>query len=290
MASSDRPDWPRAVPTLLGVSSIGLLIVLMLPARAGAGPQDANAAPAAIPASQDANAQEHPYNGDDATRPLNLLQLRYTYKTAPGTIRSVTTHTVTLRADRRIDLSPDWQLAFRTDLPTLAANPITSDNPEGHFRYGMGDAEFQAALIHDFNDRWAAGFGAKLIAPTGTDDLASRKWQVMPGASFRVMLPEIGPDSYFVPLVRYDLSVAGDRSAKDISNLQIAPTLNLDSQSLVLHVLSESRHSREFWRSCCGADRAPVSSVRCDGGSSAQKWLGRIARRQRTNYQGLPSL
>jgi hypothetical protein len=51
---------------------------------------------------------------------------------------------------------------------------------------------------------------------------------VMPGASFRVMLPEIGPDSYFVPLVRYDLNVAGDRSAKDISNLQIAPTLNLD--------------------------------------------------------------
>ena len=96
------------------------------------------------PASQDDNAQEHPYNGDDATRPLNLIQLRYTYKTAPGTTRSVITHTVTLRADRRIDLSPDWQLAFRTDLPALATNPITSDNPEGHFRYGMGDAEFQS--------------------------------------------------------------------------------------------------------------------------------------------------
>jgi hypothetical protein len=92
----------------------------------------------------------------------------------------------------------------------------------------MGDAEFQAALIHDFNERWAAGFGAKLIAPTGTDDLASGKWQVMPGASFRVMLPEIGPDSYFVPLVRYDLSVAGDPSRSEISNLQFAPTLNLD--------------------------------------------------------------
>jgi hypothetical protein len=92
----------------------------------------------------------------------------------------------------------------------------------------MGDAEFQAALIHDFNKRWAAGFGAKLIAPTGTDDLASGKWQVMPGASFRVMLPKIGPDSYFVPLVRYDLSFAGDPSRNDISNLQFAPTLNLD--------------------------------------------------------------
>jgi hypothetical protein len=36
------------------------------------------------------------------------------------------------------------------------------------------------------------------------------------------------PNSYFVPLVRYDLSVAGDPSAKNLSNLQIAPTLNLD--------------------------------------------------------------
>jgi hypothetical protein len=200
------------------------MIVLFVPHPACAISQNGNAPPPTSPSSQD----EHPYNGDDATRPLNLLQLRYTYKTSPGATRSVATHTITLRADRRIDLSPDWQFAFRTDLPTLATNPITSDDPEGHFRYGMGDAEFQAALIHDFNERWAAGFGAKLIAPTGTDDLASGKWQVMPGASFRVMLPEIGPDSYFVPLVRYDLSFAGDASRNQISNLQVAPTLNLD--------------------------------------------------------------
>jgi hypothetical protein len=173
---------PFHTPKLLAVTFITLVIVLMLPQIARA--QNANADPPT--ASLDVNAQEHPYNGDDATRPLNLIQLRYTYKTAPGTTRSVITHTVTLRADRRIDLTPDWQLAFRTDLPALVTNPITSDNPEGHFLYGMGDAEFQAALIHDFNDRWAAGFGAKLIAPTGTDSLASRKWQVMPGASFRL--------------------------------------------------------------------------------------------------------
>jgi hypothetical protein len=202
--------------------------VLMVPQLAWTASQNANVTPPTSPASNDANAQEHPYNGDDATRPLNLLQLRYTYKPAPGATRTVTAHTITLRADRRIDLAPDWQFAFRTDLPTLVTNPITFDNPEGHFRYGMGDAEFQAALIHDFNKRWAAGFGAKLIAPTGTDDLASGKWQVMPGASFRVMLPKIGPDSYFVPLVRYDLSFAGDPSRNDISNLQFAPTLNLD--------------------------------------------------------------
>src|SRR4029453_14490149 len=84
----------------------------MLPQFAWGASQNANAPPPTSPASQDANAQEHPYNGDDATRPLNLLQLRYTYKTAPGTTRSVSTHTVTLRADRRIDLSANWQLDF----------------------------------------------------------------------------------------------------------------------------------------------------------------------------------
>ena len=152
-----RQTDPFHTPKILVETFISLMIVLILS-------QHAHAAPPTSPASQAANEQEHPYNGDDAT-PLNLLQLRYTYKTAPGTIRSVTTHTVTLRADRRIDLTPDWQLAFRTDLPALVTNPITSDNPDGHFRYGMGDAEFQAALIYDFNKRWAAGFGAKLIAP-----------------------------------------------------------------------------------------------------------------------------
>ena len=126
--------------------AIGLTCGLMLPQIARA--QNANADPPT--ASQDDNAQEHPYNGDDATRPLNLIQLRYTYKTAPGTTRSVITHTVTLRADRRIDLSPDWQLAFRTDLPALATNPITSENPEGQFRYGMGDAEAISRSAHRF--------------------------------------------------------------------------------------------------------------------------------------------
>src|SRR5262245_33706769 len=162
MGSIHSQYGPFRTPKLFVGTLISLMIVLMLPQLAYA--QNANASPPT--ASQDENAQEHPYNGDDATRPLNLIQLRYTYKTAPGTTRSVTTHTVTLRADRRIDLTPDWQLAFRTDLPALATNPITLDNPDGHFRYGMGDAEFQAAIIHDFNKRWAAGVGAKLIART----------------------------------------------------------------------------------------------------------------------------
>src|SRR6185437_1393751 len=88
MGSFHTQSGPFHTLKLLG-TFISLMIVLMLPQLACA--QNANATPPT--ASQDDNAQEHPYNGHDATRPLNLLQLRYTYKTAPGTTRSLATHT-----------------------------------------------------------------------------------------------------------------------------------------------------------------------------------------------------
>jgi hypothetical protein len=180
------------------------------------------------PASQNTNTQEQAkYNGQDFTRPQNLLQLRYEYTTAPGTTRQVTTDTVTLRADKKIDLTSQWQIAFRSDLPMRAKDPITSDNPDGDFLYGLGDADVQAALIYTFNERWAAGFGNRVIAPTGTNGVGSGKWQMLPIAGFREKFPEIGPDTYFTFLVRYDVSVAGDPSKKNISNLQFAPTFNL---------------------------------------------------------------
>ena len=91
----------------------------------------------------------------------------------------------------------------------------------------MGDADFQAALVHEFNARWTAGFGTRLIAPTGGDTLGSGKWQIMPGAAVRYALLEVSPGSYFEPFVRYEVSFAGDPSKKNISNLQFAPTLNL---------------------------------------------------------------
>jgi hypothetical protein len=177
-----------------------------------AAPQDATAAPSTGAASQDTYAQDQAEYSQDLTTPQNLLQFRYRYSTAPGTTRQVTTDSATIRADKKIDLTPQWQLALRTDLPMRAKDPITSDNPDGHFLYGLGDADVQAALIYTFSARWAAGFGDRLIAPTGPDSLGSGKWQMMPIAGVREKLPEIGPDAYFTFLVRYDVSVAGDPS------------------------------------------------------------------------------
>jgi hypothetical protein len=168
------------------VGSWLLGVLALLPMTAGA----QNATAPAVVATQQPSAQAE-NTGQDFLRPLNMFQLRYEYETAPGsgsekgTMSTVTSDIVTLRADHRIDLLPQWAVGLRTDLPFLAKNPISSDNPSGNYLYGVGDADFQAALVHEFNARWTAGFGARLTSPTGGDTLGSGKWQIMPGAAVR---------------------------------------------------------------------------------------------------------
>jgi len=165
--------------------------------------------------------------------PPNLCQILYGYRTSPGngsepnTTREVTTQTLNLRYDHAFDMPSGWILLTRSDLPMLARNPITDSNPNGDYVGGVGDIDAQAALIHDINQRWAFGFGMRVIAPTGNDVLGSGKWQVMPIVGARLALPEISTSSYFEPLLRYDVSIAGDPTRKNISNLQFAPTLTI---------------------------------------------------------------
>jgi hypothetical protein len=190
---------------------------------------------ATVAASQEASPQGQSANdGNDFFRPpSNLFQMMDQYKTAPGSgstpgsTREVTTETLNLRMDHALDLAPQWILALRTDLPLLAKNPISSSNPDGEYLRGVGDADLQAAIIHNLSQRWAIGFGARLIAPTGGDTLGSGKWQIMPVAGVRYELWEINSSSYFEPVFRYDVSFAGDPTKRNISNLQFAPTFNL---------------------------------------------------------------
>jgi hypothetical protein len=170
--------------------------------------------------------------GADFTRPLNLFQLRYEYRSAPGsgaepgTTTEVITDTGALRLDHRIDLSSQWAVGLRTDLPFAAKNPINSYNLSGEYVYGLGDADFQAALIYVLDARWRMGAGVRVSAPTGDDVLGSGKWRIMPVVGAHYELPELSPGSY-EPLVRYDQSFAGNPQRPGVSNLQFAPTLNI---------------------------------------------------------------
>jgi hypothetical protein len=188
-----------------------------------------------VAAAQGASSRDQePNTGDDFFRPpANLFQLLQAYRTAPGSgstpgsIRSVTTDTLNFRYDHSMLLAPTWILALRSDLPLLAKNPISSDNPNGDYLYGAGDADAQAALIHNLSQRLAVGFGARLIAPTGGDTIGSGKWQIMPIVGARYALWEINSSSYFEPILRYDASFAGDPTKKNISNLQFGPAFNV---------------------------------------------------------------
>jgi hypothetical protein len=121
---------------------------------------------------------QRPAPEGDVLAPKSLFQLYSAVRTAPGSglddaIRTVTTDTFKLRADTRIDLTTEWQLSLRGDLPFVAKDPLNSSNPSGDYLYGVADADLQAALIHDIDARWKAGFGARLIMPTGDDNLGS---------------------------------------------------------------------------------------------------------------------
>ena len=188
-----------------------------------------------VAAAQGAPSQDQNANtGNDLFRPpANLFQMMYDYKAAPGSgslpgsTRDVTTEALNLRMDHSLDLAPMWILALRADLPLLGKNPPSASNPDGDYLSGIGDADVQALIIHNLDQRWTVGFGARLITPTGDESLGSGKWQIMPGAGFRYALWEINSSSYFEPVVRYDVSFAGDPTRRNISNLQFAPTFNL---------------------------------------------------------------
>jgi hypothetical protein len=159
--------------------------------------------------------------------PSNMFQLLHEYRTTPGSNQDVTTETFNLRYDHTFYLTPAWMVVTRSDLPLLAKDATSSSNPNGNYLYGIGDADIQAAIIHNLDARWAVGFGMRLIAPTGAEPLGSGKWQAMPIVGFRMALPEISSGSYFEPIFRYDISFAGDPTAKNISNLQFGPALNI---------------------------------------------------------------
>ena len=187
-----------------------------------------------VAASQDAASRDQGNAGEDFFRPpANMFQLLEQYKTTPGSgptkgsTANVTTETLNLRYDHAVGLAPMWILALRSDLPLLAKNPFSSSNPDGDYLRGVGDADVQAAIIRNLSQRWAVGFGARLIAPTGGDTFGSGKWQIMPIVGVRYALWDINSSSYFEPVVRYDASFAGDPTKKNISNLQFAPAVNI---------------------------------------------------------------
>lgn len=169
--------------------------------------------------------QDPDYNGEDFTRPQSSFETRYIYQTSSGATSQTDRGSWLLRANWKADLDGGWRLGLLAQVPVV--DKTTVDPPGSDRESGIGDTTLQAALSHAIDRHWAFGFGARLVAPTAEDSLGSGKWQIMPGFGVRYSFLEIGPDTYFVPVVRYAISFAGDPSRRNISEPQIAPTFNV---------------------------------------------------------------
>jgi hypothetical protein len=213
----DRP------PILLVAVTVTVTVILLTPNAANADPQGA---------ARDAGVQQNDaaygsdYNGEDFTRPESKFESRFEGVTS-GTTTRTDREQLLLRLDGAINLAADWKFGWLASMPVVnrdstSLNPATSTHD-----FGIGDAAFQGALSRPINDRWGYGFGARLVSPTGQDSLGSGKWQIMPGFGIRYSFLEDGTDTYFVPKIRYAISFAGDPSRRNISEPQIAPTLNI---------------------------------------------------------------
>jgi hypothetical protein len=108
----------RTGPSMRRLLASGILAGLAALRPAGAAAQQINAP------------DQTPNTGEDFFKPpRDLFQLLYGYQTAPGSgatagsTATVTTDTVNLRLDHRVDLSQQSVIALRADLPILAKKP-----------------------------------------------------------------------------------------------------------------------------------------------------------------------
>ena len=169
---------------------------------------------------------EEENNGQDPTKPLTRVDLRYQYQNLPPS-RDDNAHIITLRADKPFVLAPGWTLAARLDVPLFITEVVSRDNPRGVYQFGPGDLLVQGLLINALTADFAWAAGAQVIFPTAREDeMGGGKYRLVPTLGARYNVPAISKGSWAALLVRYDFDMAGSDSRAHVSELQLAPLVN----------------------------------------------------------------
>ncbi len=159
-----------------------------------------------------------PVSGKDITRPLERIDLRTEFAREEG--ESV--RTITLRHDRPVELDKGWRLNLRLDLPFKR---VEEDDAAAS---GLGDILVRAIAVREVDDRRAFGLGLQLRLPTAAEEALGRdQWQFLPTAGYRWSLPQMGEESFFQLIGRYRFSLGGDGDLPALSELQLAPNLEI---------------------------------------------------------------
>jgi hypothetical protein len=119
-------------------------------------------------------------------------------------------------------------VAARADLPMFYTQTRNSDNPDGHFHFGMGDVLLQTLFIKTESADFAWALGAQAIFPTATEDgMGGGKYRLVPTVGVRWNTPALGRGSWIALVGRYDFDVAGKDNRSHFSELQFSPIVNL---------------------------------------------------------------
>jgi hypothetical protein len=161
---------------------------------------------------------------DDPTRPVSTFDLRPHFED-----NSVSTpsdrYSLILRRNLTWDFGGGWRLGARGDLPLALSNTVSTDNPGGGMREGIGRPLVSAYLADRLDDRWAFAFGLRLVAPASASTFGSGNWDAVPLLAVRALLPELSDGSYFLPQLRYVSTFAQSFSGRPSRNLQFSPQL-----------------------------------------------------------------
>ena len=155
-------------------------------------------------------------SGEDILDLARRIDLRVELSEDDGENQWVTT----LRHDHRLKLGDGWQANLRIDLPFIA----DLDEVKGP-NFVSGDVLLNAGFTRRLPNREGFGVGTQLIIPTAEDGRG--QWRLRPSVGYRWPATAISPDSFFQLQVRYDLSFAGESTAPDTRQLQVAPTLEI---------------------------------------------------------------
>lgn len=169
-------------------------------------------------------------NGQDPTKPLTRVDIRYQYQNLTPSDHD-NANIVTLRADKPIPIGDGWSLGARFDMPLFFTDAVSADNVDGNTEFGMSDLLAQALFIKTANEKIAYAVGGQLILDTATEQqMGGGKYRLVPTLGMRYALPEISKGTWMAALARYDYDFADGRDEDDTrphkSELQLAPLIN----------------------------------------------------------------
>jgi len=140
------------------------------------------------------------------------------------------TNKLDVRLYQDLALGGGWSLTLREDLPVLTTSKPGTDNPEGAWRTGIGDAFVQALFTTpEVLPATSLQVGFRLLFPTGgLSPFGGGTYQFGPMAAINYHLPEVAEGLVLSPTARYMMSFAkADPKAKQVRQLQLYPRAEL---------------------------------------------------------------